>query len=144
VFIDQGKGRKDRMLPIGERALQWIEKYQYDYRVRWTIGRDDGSLFVNQLGEGLTPSGVSRLVSKYIQQADISKSGGCHLFRHTCATLMLENGADIRYIQALLGHSKLETTSIYTQVSIQQLKNIHTLTHPAKVSKNAHSENDDV
>jgi integrase/recombinase XerD len=136
VFIDQGKGRKDRMLPIGDRALQWIEKYQYDYRVRWTIGRDDGSLFVNQLGEGLTPSGVSRLVSKYIQQADISKSGGCHLFRHTCATLMLENGADIRYIQALLGHSKLETTSIYTQVSIQQLKNIHTLTHPAKISKN--------
>ena len=69
----------------------------------------------------------------YVQAADIGKSGSCHLFRHTMATLMLENGADIRYIQAMLGHAELSTTQIYTQVSIRKLKEIHTATHPAKL-----------
>jgi len=63
----------------------------------------------------------------------LGKSGSCHLFRHTMATLMLENGADIRYIQAMLGHAELSTTQIYTQVSIRRLKEIHTATHPGKV-----------
>jgi integrase/recombinase XerD len=71
-------------------------------------------------------------VAKYIDNANIGKTGSCHLFRHTMATLMLENGADIRYIQAMLGHAKLDTTQIYTQVGIQKLKDIHTATHPAK------------
>lgn len=65
--------------------------------------------------------------------AEIGKSGSCHLFRHTMATLMLENGADIRYIQAILGHAELSTTQVYTQVSIRQLKAIHTATHPARL-----------
>ncbi len=60
------------------------------------------------------------------------KSGSCHLFRHTMATLMLENGADIRFIQAMLGHASISTTQIYTQVSIRKLKEIHEATHPAK------------
>ena len=62
----------------------------------------------------------------------LNKTDSCHLFDHIMATLMLENGADIRYIQAMLGHVKLDTTQIYTQVSIQKLKDIHTATHPAK------------
>ena len=66
----------------------------------------------------------------YIRAADIGKSGSCHLFRHTAATLMLENGADIRFIQQMLGHVSLETTQIYTQVSIRRLKEVHTTTHP--------------
>ena len=69
----------------------------------------------------------------YVNAAEIGKSGSCHLFRHTMATLMLENGADIRYIQAMLGHAELSTTQIYTQVSIRKLKEIHTATHPGKV-----------
>jgi integrase/recombinase XerD len=64
-----------------------------------------------------------------------AKRGACHLFRHTMATLMLENGADIRYIQAMLGHADLKTTQIYTQVSIRQLKQIHSTTHPAQLPK---------
>ncbi len=87
---------------------------------------------MSHLGEAFSPNGLSALVARYIKNADIGKRGSCHLFRHTCATLMLENGADVRFIQAMLGHASLKTTSIYTQVSIRQLKDIHTLTHPAR------------
>jgi len=136
VFIDQGKGHKDRMIPIGERALKWINAYQYQARPELTLGKDDGTLFVTKLGEAFSANAMSHLVKDYVNEADIGKKGSCHLFRHTCATLMLEGGADVRYIQALLGHAKLETTGIYTQVSIKQLKDVHTLAHPAKISKN--------
>jgi integrase/recombinase XerD len=68
-----------------------------------------------------------------VEAANTGKQGACHLFRHTMATLMLEGGADIRFIQAMLGHARLDTTQIYTQVSIRQLKEIHTATHPAKL-----------
>jgi integrase/recombinase XerD len=63
------------------------------------------------------------------------KGGGCHAFRHACATHMLENGADIRYIQAILGHSELSTTQIYTHVAIGKLKAVHELTHPARLQR---------
>ena len=72
------------------------------------------------------------MVRDYVLAAKIGKTGSCHLFRHTMATLMLENGADIRFIQAMLGHADLSTTQLYTQVSIRKLKEIHTATHPAK------------
>jgi integrase/recombinase XerD len=75
---------------------------------------------------------MTMLAREYVNAADIGKKGACHLFRHTMATLMHENGADIRALQAILGHVRLDTTSIYTQVSIRKLKEIHTLTHPAK------------
>jgi integrase/recombinase XerD len=68
-----------------------------------------------------------------VDAANIGKRGACHMFRHCMATLMLENGADIRYIQQMLGHADLKTTQIYTQVSIRQLKQIHTATHPARL-----------
>jgi integrase/recombinase XerD len=71
--------------------------------------------------------------------AKIGKTGSCHLFRHTMATLMLENGADVRVIQQLLGHAKLETTQIYTQVSIRMLKRVHDRTHPAAHLKRSHN-----
>jgi len=70
-------------------------------------------------------------VRNYVDAAEIGKRGACHLFRHTMATIMLENGADIRFIQEILGHAELSTTQIYTQVSIKKLKEIHTATHPS-------------
>jgi integrase/recombinase XerD len=132
VMVRQGKGRKDRMIPIGERALAWIEKYRDDVRPELATGADDGTLFLSNLGEPFSPNRLTQLVRDYVDAAKIGKRGSCHLFRHTMATLMLENGADIRYIQAMLGHAKLDTTQIYTQVSIRALKAIHTATHPAR------------
>ena len=81
-------------------------------------------------GRPLTPDRLSRLVTKYIEQAYIGKSGSCHLFRHTVAMLMLDNGADIRFIQQMLGYASIGTTEIYTHVSTVKLKQIYELTHP--------------
>ena len=87
------------------------------------------------------PALLSRMVSKWIKQADIQRPGSCHLLRHTSASNRLEGGADIRFIQQLLGHEKLETSAIYTQVSIEQLKPVHSKTHPAERPKNPDSQN---
>ena len=132
VMIRQGKGKKDRMIPIGERALAWIGKYRDEVRSELAISSDDGTLFLTNLGECFTPNRLTQLVRDYVNGAELGKTGACHLFRHTMATLMLENGADIRFIQAMLGHADLSTTQIYTQVSIRKLKDIHTATHPGR------------
>ncbi|MEK7830247.1 MAG: site-specific tyrosine recombinase XerC [Acidobacteriota bacterium] len=135
LFIRQGKGQKDRVVPVGRRALQWLEKYLEDIRPRIVVKPQEQALFLNGYGETLGVDALSRKVTDYIQQAGIRRAGSCHLLRHTCATHMLEGGADIRYIQQLLGHSKLDTTAIYTQVSIQKLQAVHALTHPAERKK---------
>jgi integrase/recombinase XerD len=83
-------------------------------------------------GEKFNADVLGRVVIKYIEKANIGRKGGQHLFRHTCATHMLEGGADIRYIQQLLGHEKLGTTAIYTEVSIIQLQAVHARCHPAE------------
>ena len=135
VFVEQGKGQKDRVVPIGDRALDWVKRYMAGVRPELVAGEDDWTLFLTQYGEPFSNEGISRRVKKYIDRASLNKTGSCHLFRHAMATHMLENGADIRYIQEILGHSKLETTQIYTQVSILKLKEIHRATHPAKIEK---------
>ena len=135
VMIRQGKGKKDRMIPIGERAIRWIEKYRDEVRAELTLGQDDGTLFLTQVGEPFGADRLTQLVRNYVKDADIGKKGACHLFRHTMATHMLENGADIRFIQAMLGHADLSATQVYTQVAIKKLKDIHTATHPAKLER---------
>ena len=82
---------------------------------------DEGVLFLTQAGEALSSIWLTQVVRRYIGRADVGKTGSCHLWRHTCATLMLEGGADVRYVQEMLGHAKLSTTAIYTRVSIRQL-----------------------
>jgi integrase/recombinase XerD len=128
VMVRQGKGGKERMVPIGERALGWIEKYRTQVRPQHATEPDPGTLFLTAWGEPLALMSLTDLVRRYVSRADIGKQGGCHLFRHTMATLMLEGGADVRHIQEMLGHASLETTQIYTQVSIRNLKAIHTAT----------------
>ena len=129
VFIRQGKGKKDRMVPIGERAITWVNKYLADARPLFVID-DTDTLFVSELGVAFGPEILSRRVRKYVEAAKVQKYGSCHLFRHTMATLMLEGGADIRFIQEILGHTNLETTQLYTRVSIRALQAVHNATHP--------------
>lgn len=132
VTIRQGKGKKDRTIPIGKRALGWIEKYLTEVRPDFLVNLSEGALFLTTYGNEFSGSSMSKLVRDYVDLAAIGKTGSCHLFRHTMATLMLEGGADVRYIQAMLGHSNLETTQVYTRVSIRKLQQVHTDTHPAK------------
>ncbi len=130
LMVRQGKGRKDRMIPLGERALAWVDRYVTEVRPHLVVEPDDGALFLTNDGMSFTTSWMTPLVRGYVVAADIGKPGACHLFRHTMATLMLEGGADIRFVQQMLGHARLETTQIYTQVSIRKLREIHATTHP--------------
>jgi len=131
VTIREGKGKRDRVVPVGDRALAWLEKYLRELRPDLVVKPDEGIVFLTSMGTPLTPNHLSWLARHYVQAAKIGKTGACHIFRHTMATLMLEGGADIRYIQAMLGHVRLDTTQIYTHVSIRMLKQIHSATHPA-------------
>ena len=135
LTIRQGKGGKDRVVPIGDRAAAWLARYVDDVRPHLVIEPDGGGLFLTDYGEPFEKNRLGDLVRRYLDYAGIQTPGSCHLFRHACATHMLENGADIRYIQVLLGHSSLETTQIYTQVSIMKLKEIHAATHPARLQR---------
>jgi len=130
LMIREGKGKRDRVVPLGERALAWIQKYMDASRPHLVPAVDDGELFLTTMGDAMTLQRATDLVGEYVESAKLGKRGACHLFRHTCATAMLENGADTRYIQAMLGHADISTTQIYTQVSIHKLKQVHALTHP--------------
>ena len=88
-------------------------------------------LFLNQYGQPLSPDGLSWRVCDYFKQAGIAKRGACHLFRYTMATAMLDNGADIRHVQEILGHGQITSTQRYTHVSIARLQAVHAATHPA-------------
>jgi integrase/recombinase XerD len=131
LFVRQGKGKKDRVVPIGERAIFWIDKYERDVRPLFVVGDDEKKLFLSVTGGEMEPGAVSKRVRDYVTAAELGKSGACHLFRHTMATLMLEGGADVRYVQEMLGHASVESTQIYTHVSIKKLQEVHARTHPA-------------
>jgi integrase/recombinase XerD len=141
LLVRQGKGKKDRMVPIGERALAWVTKYLAEVRPLLAVEPDEGYLFLRAWGGPLTPPWLSDRVRSYVQKSGVGKLGACHLFRHTMATLMLEGGADFRYIQEMLGHADPKTTEIYTQVSIRKLLAIHAATHPgAKLERASKSK----
>ncbi len=134
VFVREGKGKRDRVIPIGARAAAWVEKYVMEARPLLMVAEHE-TLFVTDYGEPVTPAFVANRVRRYKQFANISKPGGPHMFRHACATHMLEGGADIRFIQAMLGHVNLATTQVYTHVSIDKLSEIHAATHPARLAR---------
>ncbi|MGI8663238.1 MAG: site-specific tyrosine recombinase XerC, partial [Acidimicrobiales bacterium] len=130
LLVRQGKGRKDRMVPIGSRALVWVERYLTEVRPVFVAEPDDGTMFLTVDGTPIALDRLTQLAGDYVKASGVPKGGACHLFRHTMATLMLEGGADIRYIQAMLGHAELSTTQIYAQVSIRALQAVHEATHP--------------
>lgn len=133
VLIREGKGAKDRVVPLGSRAMYWVDRYIN--QVRPLLLPKEGEtkvLFLTNAGDPIRAAYLTWKIRQYIKAAGIEVDGSCHIFRHSMATLMLENGADIRYIQQILGHASLETTEIYTRVSIEKLKEIHAKTHPAE------------
>ncbi len=125
------KGAKDRYVPIGERALFWVRLYVEIVRPGFVTSRFPDHLFLSSSGTPLCPDWLCRKVRDYLRAAGIEKRGSCHLLRHSVATLMLEGGADIRYVAEMLGHARLETTQRYTRVSIDRLRAIHATCHPA-------------
>ena len=131
LHVRLGKGKKDRFVPVGERALAWLDKYERDARPLLLVDPLEKHLFLNQYGQPLSPDGLSWRVRDYFKLAGIDKRGACHLFRHTMATAMLDNGADIRHVQEILGHGQITSTQRYTHVSIARLKAVHAATHPA-------------
>ena len=136
VMVRDGKWHKDRFVPVGERTVLWLNKYLADVRPLLAPPRED-TLFLTNAGEPFTPDSMTQLARDYVEKAKLpgGKRGACHVFRHTMATLMLEGGADIRYIQAMLGHADLSTTQIYTHVGIRNLQQVHAATHPSGMLK---------
>jgi integrase/recombinase XerD len=140
LLVRQGKGYKDRLIPIGERAMRWIERYLSEVRPQLLVDATDITLFLTDRGQPFLHNRLSDLVKGYLERSGIDKPGVCHLFRHTMATLMLDNGADLRFIQVMLGHSRIETTTIYTQVAIKKLKEVYERTHPAKMARQVNGD----
>ena len=143
VTVRQGKGGRDRVVPIGDRAAAWLVKYVDEVRPGLAREPDDGTMFLTDYGERFEKNRLGDLVRRYLEWGGVKVPGSCHLLRHACATHMLENGADIRFIQALLGHADLSSTQIYTNVSIVKLKEIHAATHPARLKSAPGAESRD-
>ena len=137
VLVRRGKGGKDRLAPLGAQALAWVERYLEKCRPLLEVSAHETALFLSGYGGRLSPNYLGNWVRRTIDAAQIGKTGSCHLFRHACATHLLENGADLRMIQELLGHARLDTTQIYTAVSITQLREVHARCHPRGQVKSA-------
>lgn len=134
LLVNQGKGKKDRVVPIGDRAVHWIQRYLAEVRPKQVRRKIRHHLFLTARANQFSASALSNLVKDYLKKAGITGRGACHMFRHSMATSMLENGAGIRFIQEMLGHADLKTTQIYTHVSPTRLQEVHTLTHPARLA----------
>lgn len=130
VQVRQGKGGKDRVVPLGLNVCQWIETYLNGVRADWINADASDYLFLNRWGTRMDPNAVWAVVRKYAKSAGLKKPVSTHTLRHSCATHMLRNGAPIRHLQEMLGHVSLETTQIYTRITINDLKDIHAKYHP--------------
>lgn len=143
LHVRRGKGGKGRFVPIGERALAWVTKYASEARPLLQGDPHEPALFLNIDGKRLSMNAMSWRVRQYLDRAGVHKAGACHLFRHTMATVMLDNGADVRHVQEMLGHADIGTTQHYTKVSIAKLKAVHALTHPAANLRRGERPDDD-
>jgi len=134
LWVRHGKGGRERVVPLGERAMAWLDKYLTEARPQ-LLTNDTQALFLTDYGEPVQANYVSDKVKRYMEFAGVHKTGSAHLMRHACATHMLEGGADIRFIQEMLGHANIETTQIYTHVSIDKLVEVHRATHPSRLQR---------
>jgi integrase/recombinase XerD len=135
LMIENGKGGKDRIVPIGKIACRYLENYIKSVRPELLINKGVDHLFLSLRGRQLSKNVVWDLVKKYAKKARIKKNVHPHTFRHTCATGMLKNKADLNTIRKILGHSSLNTTQIYTHLNISDLKAVHKKCHPREKDK---------
>jgi integrase/recombinase XerD len=131
----RGKGSKERIIPLGRKAVEAVEQYLHGARRRLVRGRDPGALFLNHRGGRMTRQGFWKLVKKYAERAGIDRDITPHTLRLSFATHLLENGADLRAVQEMLGHADISTTQIYTHVSRRHLKRVYDEAHPRAKSE---------
>ncbi|MBM7617077.1 integrase/recombinase XerD [Weissella uvarum] len=125
-----GKGDKERVIPIGDIATDWLRRYLAEGRPFLGKQQVADVIFLNDHGRQLTRQGVWKLIKQMVRQAGITKDVSPHTLRHSFATHILENGADLRIVQELLGHSDISTTQIYTHISDKRLTEVYDKTHP--------------
>jgi integrase/recombinase XerD len=125
-----GKGRKERLVPIGEQALAGLRGYVESTRATFTGGRAINAIFVTHHGRPMTRQGFWKLLGRYATAAGIRKRISPHKLRHSFATHMVERGADLRAVQAMLGHADIGTTEIYTHLSRSHLRAVYDKFHP--------------
>lgn len=125
-----GKGRKERIVPINKTSVFWVERYLGRARNQLVNGTSERTLFVNAKGKRLTRQGFWKILCKYSQEAGIEKEITPHTLRHSFATHLLENGADLRAVQEMLGHADISTTQIYTHLTKSRLREVYRRSHP--------------
>lgn len=132
VRVIAGKRRKDRLVPIGRQAAEALKRYLHLARPSFVKAKTDSALFLSGRGTGLSRKTIWHLIKLYAEQAGIEKSVKPHLLRHSFATHLLSNGADLRAIQEMLGHADITTTEIYTKVEPEHLLQVHRQAHPRR------------
>lgn len=125
-----GKGGKERVVPLGQIAAEWLSQYKEQMRPKLLKNADETALFVNHLGTRLTRQGFWKIIKKYAREAHIMKDITPHTLRHSFATHLLDNGADLRAVQEMLGHADISTTQVYSQLSKSRMKEVYDRTHP--------------
>ncbi len=125
-----GKGNRERLVPLGEEAMQWLDRYLAEGRPNILRDRQTVFLFPTRRSDHMTRQAFWHIIKRYARDAEIRKSLSPHTLRHAFATHLLNNGADLRVVQMLLGHSDVSTTQIYTHVARERLKELHQEHHP--------------
>jgi integrase/recombinase XerD len=130
VLRVMGKGSKERLVPFGQVASDWIERYLREARAAILAGQQSEDLFVTARGQGMTRAMFWVIVKKHARTAGITAPLSPHTLRHAFATHLLNHGADLRAVQMLLGHADISTTTIYTHIARERLKVLHAQHHP--------------